>query len=242
MGDIHGAYKALLQCLHRSGFNYEEDTLIQLGDIVDGYSDVYECVEELTKIPHLIAIKGNHDQWFSEFLQTGIHPQHWEQGGAATASSYWQRMGKTGSGNILDLKSEDIPASHHHFFSAQRLWYIDEHNNGFVHGGFNRLVPFAKQLPHTYYWDRTLWRAALSFDRVAKEKSKSFRMETPFNNIFIGHTPTLQWMMDVPMKAANIYNLDTGAGYYGRLTIMDVHSKEYWQSDPVDTLYEKGGR
>lgn len=34
MGDIHGAYKALQQCLERSKFNYENDKLIQLGDVV----------------------------------------------------------------------------------------------------------------------------------------------------------------------------------------------------------------
>jgi serine/threonine protein phosphatase 1 len=33
MGDIHGAHKALVQCLEKSGFNMEHDRLIQLGDI-----------------------------------------------------------------------------------------------------------------------------------------------------------------------------------------------------------------
>lgn len=75
MGDVHGAYKALVQCLERSGFDYEKDTLIQLGDIVDGYPDSYECVEELLKIENLIAIKGNHDGWFDLFIKTDYHPK-----------------------------------------------------------------------------------------------------------------------------------------------------------------------
>jgi serine/threonine protein phosphatase 1 len=79
MGDIHGAYPALLQCLTRSGFNYEADLLIQLGDIVDGYDESYCCVEELLKINNLICIKGNHDVWFLEFIQTGQHPKFWGQ-------------------------------------------------------------------------------------------------------------------------------------------------------------------
>jgi hypothetical protein len=37
MGDIHGAYKALKQCLKRSGFDFHKDMLIQLGDIVDRF-------------------------------------------------------------------------------------------------------------------------------------------------------------------------------------------------------------
>jgi serine/threonine protein phosphatase 1 len=50
IGDIHGNYRALLQCLERSGFNKEIDTLIQLGDVADGWSETAECVEELLRI------------------------------------------------------------------------------------------------------------------------------------------------------------------------------------------------
>ncbi len=44
------------------------------------------------------------------------------------------------------------------------------------------------------------------------------------------------------MQAANIWNLDTGAGFKGKLTIMDVTTKEYFQSDLAQDLYknEKG--
>jgi serine/threonine protein phosphatase 1 len=64
-----------------------------------------------------------------------------------------------------------------------------------------------------------------------------FHMVTPFNEIFIGHTSTTNWSTDKPMNAVNIHNLDTGAGHEGKLTIMDIHSREFWQSDPVGTLY-----
>jgi len=57
MGDIHGNYKGLLQCLERSNFDYANDKLIQLGDVVDGWSESCECVTELLKIKNLISIK-----------------------------------------------------------------------------------------------------------------------------------------------------------------------------------------
>ena len=69
MGDVHGAYKALKQCLERASFDYQNDCLIQLGDIADGGNEVYECVEELLKIKNLVAIKGNHDDWFCEYTR-----------------------------------------------------------------------------------------------------------------------------------------------------------------------------
>lgn len=247
MGDIHGAYKALIQCLEKAEFNYEEDQLVQLGDVADGYNEVFECVEELLKINNLIAIKGNHDEWFNDFIQSGIHPQSWVQGGKATAILYLRLKGReyiiTPSGNSYKtfLNPGDIPERHQQFFRNQHLYYIDNENNCFVHGGFNRLVEFKGQIPYMYYWDRSLWTAALSYEAITEINGK-FQMVTPFNEIFIGHTSTINWEIDQPIKAANVYNLDTGAGHGSRLTIMEVQTKKYWQSEPVKDLYEKNER
>jgi len=68
------------------------------------------------------------------------------------------------------------------------------------------------------------------------EKPK-FKMIENFKEVFIGHTTTECWKQTVPMHAANIWNLDTGAGMYGKLTIMDVDTKEFWQSDKGNELY-----
>ena len=244
MGDIHGGFKSLRQCLERSSFDKHRDTLIQLGDIADGFDEVYECIEELLKIPNLIAIKGNHDEWFNQFIQTAYHPNEWRQGGAATARSYLRLIDKeamirrTGSGYKTALNPSDIPNSHRQFFHRQRLYYIDEGNNCYVHAGFDRYQAFKGQRQEVYYWDRDLWSAALSYNAYEKSQpGKEFRMITEFNQIFVGHTSTVHWKTDRPMKAANIYNLDTGGGYSGRLTIMDVDSKQFWQSDPAAQLY-----
>lgn len=244
MGDIHGGYKALLQCLQRSGFRYKQDTLIQLGDIADGFDEVFECVEELLKIKHMIAIRGNHDDWFLEFIQTGRHPQRWAQGGEGTLRSYCQAMGKEAVMpyiGLIDpavLKPAEIPATHRRFFELQRLYYTDTNNNCFVHAGFNRHRPIEEQEELTYFWDRLLWRQALSYEAFDRyNKMGLFRMATPFREVYIGHTRTTMWETDQPMKAANIFNIDTGAGGGGRLTIMNVFTKEYWQSDPVNELY-----
>ena len=45
IGDIHGGYLSLKQCLERSSFNYEEDTLISLGDICDGWPETKRCID-----------------------------------------------------------------------------------------------------------------------------------------------------------------------------------------------------
>lgn len=221
IGDIHGGYRALLQCLERSNFNKEVDELISLGDICDGWSETYECVEELLTIPNRICIRGNHDVWFNNFIKTGMH--EWTHGAQATRASYERR----------DMI---IPQSHENFFSTQYNYYIDQSNCCFVHGGFNRHLPISVQDEFIYYWDRDLWLQALSFASMKDSKYK-FKMVDNFTEVYIGHTTTGLWGKDIPMHAANIWNLDTGAGFEGKLTIMNVDTKEYWQSDLVQELY-----
>lgn len=246
IGDLHGAYKALQQCLQRSGFDRRHDTLIQLGDVTDGFDEVYACVEELLGIPRLIAIRGNHDDWFLQFLQSGHHPQHFSQGGEGTLRSYLKAAGKEeliptyGAIPLLALQPSDVPVTHRQFYLAQRLFYVDDQSNCFVHAGFDRRKPIELQMNSDLFWDRKLWLEALSWEASHKGKSRQskFRMATPFREVFIGHTRTIMWNTDQPMKAANVNNIDTGGGGGGRVTIMQVDTKQYWQSDPVNELYE----
>jgi serine/threonine protein phosphatase 1 len=238
-GDLHGQYQPLRQCLTKCNFDYNQDTLIQLGDVVDGGEDVFDCVEELLKIKNLIALKGNHDDWFLEFIQTGYHPADWTYGGISTIKSYASKAGKTPvikktrQGYKTSFNPEDIPLSHKHFFESQKLYYIDKANNCFVHAGFNPFQPFHEQPTTIFYWDRILWQSAMNWQTKAKNNNdiEPLGIVTKFNNIFIGHTSTMLWGTDKPLKAVNIYNLDTGASKGGKLTIMDVDSKNFWQSD-----------
>lgn len=233
LGDIHGNYRALQQCLERAKFDFISDQLIQLGDVADGYDDVYRCVELLLKVEKLIPIRGNHDLWFAEFIKTGVHPCNWEQSGTFTAYSYLKAAGRAEPYHVSDLTPEDIPETHRNFFLNQRFYHIDEQNNCFVHAGFDRTIPFEDQSPETYCWDRSLWKQALASHASNKrnQSENQFKMVTQFREVFMGHTPTINWKTDKPMRAANIYNIDTGCGHGYRLTIMDVSTKEYWQSD-----------
>jgi serine/threonine protein phosphatase 1 len=134
----------------------------------------------------------------------------------------------------------DVPGPHIKFFNDQLPYYRDEENNLFIHGGFNRHYYLKEQLPETFWWDRDLWNAALSFGHMSEMEGTpkyKFRMIENFKEVFIGHTTTECWKKITPMHAANIWNIDTGAGMYGKLTIMNVETKEYFQSDTGRELY-----
>lgn len=218
MGDIHGNLEAFKQCLTRCNFDKSADTLIQLGDVSDRHTRTAEVVEELISIPSLIAIKGNHDSWTCDWLRTGVVTPEWlENGGRETIASYKRD------------KSRFNLEVHLNFFSRSQLdYYIDSENRLFIHAGYTHLKgPEFESSPSVCYTDRSLWKSSL----MAVKSKKRPNLLKAFTEIFLGHTPTLNWFQSQPMKAFNIWNLDTGAGTTGRLTIMDVDTKEYWQSD-----------
>jgi serine/threonine protein phosphatase 1 len=247
IGDIHGGYLALKQVLERSNFNYEEDRLISLGDVVDGWEDSFECVEELLKIKNLIAISGNHDWLFLQWMIKGMHPFDWTHGGLGTLKSYLRNcLGNEDAYTSYNgeykskLTVANFPEQHIKFFhEIQQNYFVDENKFLYVHGGYNRHHSILNPIHNSeevLHWDRDLWTSAMSYN-ASKNNSLKFKLNGSYNKVFIGHTPTINWGTILPMKAGPVWNLDTGAAYTGVLTIMDVNIEEYWQSDKLTDLY-----
>ena len=222
IGDIHGGYKALVQCLERSGFNNDEDQLISLGDLTDGWPESFEVVEKLMTIKNLIHTMGNHDIWHYEWLKYGSTPSIWtSQGGQATIDSYVKNWDK----NMLD--------KHRHFFDKAVDYHIDN-NRAFVHGGFFKGASMESQSRYTLAWDRTLIEDAYMSHRAKQEPKKPYG---GFDEIFIGHSTTIRMNFYEPVKLCNVWCMDQGGGYEGKLSIMDIDTHEFWQSDKVEDLY-----
>lgn len=253
LGDVHGAARAVKQCFERSGIDLENDTLITLGDITDGWEHVKEALDEILKVKNRIDIQGNHDWWFDQWMRTGVNPVSWMHGGHSTAISYARAAGDnppvhvtpSNGGWVTNLSNVDIPRSHQEFFRTQIPYYVDEKNRLFVHGGFDRNSPIKDNDHSELMWDRSLWRKAMSC--VDDQKLATV---DGFSDIFIGHTATTNYKhkptgqdIDTPMHYGGVWNVDTGAGWSGKLTIMDVETKEFWQSDSTRDLYpSEGGR
>ena len=54
IGDIHGAYRALVQVLDRAGFDPKKDLLVSLGDVCDGWSETKQCIDYLMTVKNLV--------------------------------------------------------------------------------------------------------------------------------------------------------------------------------------------
>lgn len=213
IGDIHGAYRALRQCLERAKFDYSQDHLICLGDVVDGWPETRACVDKLLSIKNLTYILGNHDWWALHWMTTGKTDDVWySQGGKATVDSY----------------TDGVPPRHIRFFSQAGLYYQTD-NRLFVHAGIDPYSGLEKQDERTFLWDRTLAYMALTL-----HGSDTNHKLTSFDEVYLGHTPI---PYSHPVHAAGVWLMDTGAGWSGVLSMMDVATKETFVSDPVPELY-----
>jgi len=225
IGDIHGRYIALEQCLERAGFNDEVDQLICLGDVADRGERVPECFDRLQCIKHLVYVLGNHDLWLRDWLQHHYIAEGWlSKGGDQSISAYQDQ--------------EDSKDRHLAFLQQNgRPFYLDEANRLFSHAGIDVSKSLNENDVNDFVFSKKMWKSLQ--DNTLN--SVSFTMEDGSvirdQPIFIGHNQTSKKHPDLkPVCKGNVWNLDQGAGRNGKLTIMNVGTKEYWQSDQVDTL------
>ena len=229
IGDPHGGLRAIQQCFDRSGIDRERDHLICIGDVADGWPDVAESLEELLTVKHLSYVIGNHDVWLNNYLSGGHAPNIWtSQGGFASIESY--------------NNNTHLVKKHRDFYSKQPFYRVID-GNLYVHGGFYPLQSIEAQAGHDLMWDRDLWYRASEISKMmnqAKMKRSikySMHQINNYKEIFIGHTTTSRITIDSPVNYLNIWNVDQGGGFEGRLTIMNVDTKDFFQSDLVKTLY-----
>lgn len=259
IGDIHGGYKGLVQALDRASFEKDSDQLIFLGDITDGWSETYELIQFLKKLVNEckhkpIIIKGNHDVMNLTYSRESIKYYYYLQYIHSTVDSYKRNC--TPVSYFSQYKSDMSWLDRN-----SKLYHIDSENRVFVHAGFDTFT-IEEEDKHSLYWTREMWKNAMESDQAPFRTGHFYK----YNEIFIGHTPTtnfsytesdLEQPLDIvaidedtkepiyeltkhcstPMKRCNVWNIDTGAAFAGRVTVMDVDTKEFWQSDNLNYLY-----
>ncbi|RDC61929.1 metallophosphoesterase [Adhaeribacter pallidiroseus] len=237
LSDSHGGYRAIRQCLERCGFNQEQDQLFFIGDVVDGWSETKESIALLLTIPNLIYLLGNHDQWalqyytgnfFSVADENDAELDMWlVQGGAATLKSYGLKEG--------------IPAEHLQFLLNAKSYHVTPDNILLVHAGFDPEMDLAKTNSEYLIWSRNFIKQ--HYQAYHKLKRNPFSKEelrvAPYKEIYLGHTPTISFekKQTLPLTMGNVILMDTGAAFTGRLSVMDMDTKEVWQSDQLIHLY-----
>ncbi len=234
IGDIHGGLKALQQLIFKVKLQ-KNDTLIFLGDYVDGWSESPQVIDFLIELQSkytCIFIRGNHDDLLLNYLKTNTYTEEWFlHGGRSTLEAY----------KNIDSSTKE---KHIQFLEKLQDYYLDSNNRLFIHAGFtnSKGVKYEYFKP-LYYWDRTLWEMAVALDPSLKPNDILYPKRLKhYSEIYIGHTPVTRINRTIPTNAANVWNIDTGAAFKGKLSILDINSKKYWQSEALFELYsnEKG--
>ena len=208
VGDVHGQIKALRNALKSARFNPKKgDFLIMLGDIIDrgyGSKETLDFAIELVKSGHGIVLRGNHEQMALDAYASNTF-KHWFDNGGSFCHD--QIMGD--KRYIKFMESMPLMHTHESFI--------------FVHAGLNPELPITNQDPVDLLWIREQF----IINEVA-----------PGSIIIVGHTPVQCIMEKVsePITYQNKIFMDTGAalgGKGGRVTVMDIHSGNYWQSECI---------
>lgn len=210
LGDVHGQIFQLEDVLVKSGFNFNEDKLIFLGDVVDRGEQPFECIDLLISIKNLLPIAGNHDLNFLNWTTIGDDVFGGNHGSQIT-QFIW---------NIMDEADRQYYLQN--YFYRMRAFAV-VNNRLFVHGGIDTKKPVPEQDIHNLAWNRSMWEKAVT-------TSKKVTTLEQYREIYIGHTPTTYYDVTVPMNCNGIWNIDTGCGKEGLLTIMDVETNEFWQA------------
>jgi serine/threonine protein phosphatase 1 len=240
LGDIHARFKALRQVFTRAHFDFDHDICIFVGDIVDRGEEPYECMEFMYHLKNKVLIQGNHDINFHGYIRNGqdfLAGKH----GVAITKQKWN----------YEIKYDEIKKNIvHSYFESMVPYHIDIKNRIFTHGGFDNLQPIEDQIAFEFAWNRNLWEEAIKCSSEQKIPTVDC-----FTEIYIGHTPTIRYgakeeitmagiilnvgePITTPMYMGGVWNMDTGAGFdEGKLTMMNIDTKEIFQSDLIKDLY-----
>ena len=238
IGDIHGNFKGLLEVLQVSRFDYNRDILYALGDYVDGWPESMEVIDELMKIRNLRPCRGNHDQWALGFMPheikkmtepSSVNP-HDDQA-KWMERAQWKRHGGTST-------AESYLGFEHKWYKHQEwlneLPFYQESDDGklFVHAGpiiQMTLDDVMLEQPQALIWQRQY------------VKDLETMIWPHHEEVYIGHTPTctIRYIYDdgTAIKHKNNWFMDTGAAFAGKVTLMDIDTKQQFQSIPSREAY-----
>lgn len=212
IGDIHAQQEKLETVLMLSQFDFGKDHLIVLGDVVDRGNEPFECMHVLCDVQHLTPILGNHDLAFIQRIFKGKNTFNGKYGSDITVEAW----------NVMSRKKQDY--LNVNYLLKMKPYYRND-DNIYVHGGFNPEKPIEQQEIQDLCTDRELWNLAVRLGVTGKLPTKD-----SYSHIFVGHTPTNWFNQTDPMYRSGIWNVNTGSGRGGKLTIMNIASKEYWQA------------
>jgi len=178
---------------------------VTVGDYLDRGPDSRGVLDRLINNPFptdFVALKGNHEEIFMNFLDDPSVGEQWRQfGGVETLHSYGVEvrplMVDRNYRKVADALALAVPRTHLDFLGSLRL-SLTVGRYFLCHAGVRPGIPLEDQKAQDLLWIRQLFlESGADFGKV----------------VVHGHTP-----VDQPEIRPNRINIDTGAFVTGRLT------------------------
>ncbi|OOW08394.1 metallophosphoesterase [Acinetobacter sp. MF4640] len=205
VGDIHGCYNLLMTRLKEIGFDFENDLLVAVGDLVDRGTQNIQCVELLSK-PWFTSVRGNHE----DLCIGGLHNESYKRCHVSNGGEWFYMLDGQAMYNIAKTFAE-LPVVLEISHNGKKF--------GFVHGHIEQNN--WDEFKETFTKEPTAFRdpselAMWGRERLDEEK-KQYTHVTGVDAVIMGHTVTQK-----PCKRDNCYWIDTGAVHWGTMTILDL--------------------
>jgi serine/threonine protein phosphatase 1 len=216
ISDIHGCHDEFCELLQKVKYNPSEDKLILLGDYMDRGSkskEVIELVMGLVNEHGAIALKGNHDKMFLDFVDGEDYTVFISNGGLKTLVSYYPELKDYMDIELARQHILNNYPSHIEFIKNLPYYYEDEENI-YVHAGLNPMYKEWKDnTPNDMIWIRELF-----FDNYTRTDK----------TVIFGHTPclNLHGKEDVWMGGDKI-GIDGACAYGFQLNCLEISDEGY---------------
>jgi len=207
VGDLHGCYTLFMQRLTEIGFNFKDDLIISVGDLIDRGPESLQCFKLLDQ-PWFKAIRGNHEQFcIDSTLDPEMQSIHCKHGGGwlygldmTTRKSIIQRCKQlpiileiSHSGKIYGFVHADIHLNDWTKFKEAVMlndYLLDGENSG-------------------------MYTALWSQGRIKNLLPTKYQSISGVDEVYLGHT-----VLDSAAQIHNCFFIDTGAVFNGNLTIL----------------------
>ena len=203
VGDIHGCYNLLMTRLKEIGFDFENDLLVAVGDLVDRGTQNEECVSLIDE-PWFTSIKGNHeDLVIMGDVNRSYFNCHIQNGGEWFYDLDYQVQREI----IKKLKTLPIALEINH--KGRKF--------GFVHGHIeqNNWDEFKETFTQEPRASRDPSELAMWGRERLNDENSQYTHVSGVDAVIMGHTVTQK-----PCKRDNCYWIDTGAVHWGPMTIL----------------------
>lgn len=205
VGDIHGCHTLLMNTLNQKGFDFENDFLVAVGDLVDRGPQNLECIELLSQ-PWFTSIRGNHEDLCIGGLQDDIYKNcHLSNGG-----EWFYELNKITMRDIAN-KFSQLPVVLEVNYRGKKYGFvhghIEENNwNDFKESFHKPIIGYRDPLHHAM-WGR---------DRLDPDATQ-YTHVSGVDAVFMGHS-----VVNQVCKRDNCYYIDVGSCFYGRLAVLDL--------------------